>query len=447
MAKEEEEMETLTEVIMLLLLMGIGALLRYIPHVRYKYPSTPDTFYFMNKFKDPDYESEQDYHYPKFLYQLFRFFLRSKQEIPVRTINKVTPLFDLLTAILLYAFLRPSFGVETSLVAMLLFLVTPFTVKHGVSLSSRPFGLMLFTVSLLCLTLPVPLNWIAVLPMALVMLSHKLSTQTLYIVCLTFALLDLQVVLILFAAVLTALIVSKADYIRIFSSHMALIWKYLRQGHYPNQRLEGLLLTPTVAGFAIYAGILWLQNILMFPVDLGPLVIFQITVIEPYTELLFLSWGIVCLLLLIFWIAGESFRHLYLAAAPFAFFSARILQNGTIFTILISLLAVGSFGVSLYFSIHYEHLDNEFVAMLHRLKELPEPVRFIVPYRLLRAAEYFSDKRGVSLYFPELSEEALSKRLDEEGSTHAVINTQNRERFPSWKEISHDGDWFMLERE
>jgi len=91
-------------------------------------------------------------------------------------------------------------------------------------------------------------------------------------------------------------------------------------------------------------------------------------------------------------------------------------------------------------------LDDEFVAMLQQLKEIPEPMRFVVPYRLLRAAEYFSDKKGVALYFPELNEETLLARFDKEGSTHAVINTPNRDRFSNWKEISHEGNWFLLER-
>jgi len=289
-------MEILIEVIILLLSLGVGSLLRYIPHLRYRYPSTPDAFFFMNKFKDPDYESEE-VDYPKFLYQLFRFFLRSKQEIPDRIINKITPLFDLATAVLLYLFLRPVFGVETALVTTLLFLVTPFTVKHGVSLSGRPFGLLLFTTSLLCLTLPVPLNWIAVFPMALVMLSHRLSTQTLFSFCLVFTLFDWQVGAILLTAFLTALILSKGEYKRILANHIAAIRKYMREGHYPNQRLMGFLLAPTVVGFFIYVGLLWLQNLLEFPIELGPFLILRIIVIEPYTELLFFVCSTVCLLI------------------------------------------------------------------------------------------------------------------------------------------------------
>ncbi|MFW9957318.1 MAG: hypothetical protein ACFFCT_04540 [Candidatus Odinarchaeota archaeon] len=438
-------MDILTEVIELILILGIGSLLRYIPHLRYKYPSTPDAYFFMNKFKNPDYESEQ-VDYPKLLYQLFGFFLQNKQEIPDRTINKITPLFDLTTAVLLYVFLKPTFNVELALVTTLLFLVTPFTVKHGVSLSGRPFGLLLFTASLLCLTLPVPFNWIAVFPMAFVMLSHRLSTQTLFGFCLVFTLFDWQVGLILLTAFTIALLLSKGEYMRILRNHIAAVRKYIKKGHYPNQRLMGLLLTPTIAGFVVYTVILLLQNLVEFPIEIGSFMVYQVTVIEPYTELLFIVWSVVCIFLLLFWIAGESFRHLYLAAVPFAFFSVRILQNGAIFFFLIIFLILGSFGLSLYFSLRYEHLDTEFVSMLQYLKEIPEPVRFIVPYRLLRAAEYFSDKKGVALYFPELSDEALSKRLADEGSTHAIINTQNRERFKSWKELDHEGNWFLLER-
>jgi hypothetical protein len=438
-------MDAFTEVVIFLLILSLGFLLRYIPHLRYKYPSTPDAFFFMNKFKDPDYESEE-VDYPKLLYQLFRFFLRNKQEIPDRTINKITPIFDLTTAVLLFIFLQPAFSTETALVATLLFLVTPFTVKHGISLSGRPFGLLLFTTSLLCLTLPVPLNWIAVIPMALVMLSHRLSTQTLFFFCMVFTLFDWQVGIILLIAFLTAIILSKGEYLRILRNHIAAIRKYMRVGHYPNQRLMGLLLAPTIAGFAIYATLLGLQNYLEFPIDLGPFTLYKVIVLEPYSELLFFIWSTVCILLLLFWIAGESFRHLYLAAAPFAFFSARILQNGSIFLVIVALLIVGSFSLSMYFSLRYEHLDDEFVEMLQQLKKIPEPMRFVVPYRLLRAAEYFSNKKGVALCFPELSEETLSLRLAKEGSTHAVINTQNRERFPSWNEISHEGNWFLLER-
>ncbi len=439
-------MEIAAETVLLLLSLGIGSLLRYIPHLMFRYPATPDAYFFMNKFKDPNYESEE-VDYPKLLYQLFRLFLRDKKEIPDRLINKMTPLFDMLTAIILYGILRPAYGAETALVATLLFLVTPFTVKHGVSLSGRPFGLLLFTTSLLCLTLPFPLNWFAALPMALVMLSHRLSTQTLFFVCLAFALLDWQVGLILVTGFLIAILASKGEYLRILRNHVLTIKKYIQSGHYPNQRLMGLILTPSVAGYAVYTSILWLQNFLVFPMQLGNFTIYRVVVVDSHAELLFFTWSAVCLVLLLAWIAGESFRHLYLAAAPFAFFSAHILQNGSVFQVLMFLLLLGSFGLSLYFVVRYEHLDSEFVAMLRRLGEVHEPVRFVVPYKLLRAAEYFSDKKGIAMHFPELSKDDVSKRLVEEKVTYAVINSQNREHFQSWKEISHEGNWSLLERE
>jgi hypothetical protein len=438
-------MDLITEVILLALSFLAGLFLRFIPHLRFEYPSTSDAYFFMNKFRDPEYESEE-VDYPKLLYQLFRFCLRNRNEIPDRTINRITPLFDIITAFFVYVFLRPNYGVEIALLTTLLFLVTPFTVKHGVSFSGRPFGLLLFTVSLLCLTLPSPFDWIAIIPMALVMLSHRLSTQTLFFICAVFAFMNWQVGVILVFGFLLAVILSRGEYVRILRNHAKTIVKYMREGHYPNQRLMGLVLTPSFVGFIFYATIVWLQNSVTFPLQFGYLSIGGIIGVDSYTELLFSAWCAVCLLLLLFWIAGESFRHLYLAAAPFAFFSVFILQSGAIFSVLLLLEILGSIGISVYITVRYDHLDNDFVTMLQQLKDIPEPIKFIVPYGFLRAAEYFSYKKGISLHFPEYDDSTISKRIAEESVTYAVLDAPSLARFKDWKQESQEGNWYLLKR-
>ena len=433
-------MEPAQELIFLVGILALGLVLRYIPYLKYDFPSTPDTFFTLRKLRDPEYEKEL-HTYPNFLHQFLRFFLRSSDRISDRTANMLTPLFDFVTSIVIFVFLRGAFGSEIALLSTLLFVITPFVVKQGITLSSRPLGLFLFTTSLLFLTLPFPLNWLATITIALTLLTHKLSTQTLFLICLAFSLIDWQVGLIFAAGFGLAILLSKGHYLRILRSHITAVIKYARGEHYPNRRLLGMLLVPTIAGFLISITLRFLQQFIPFPISVIGILIFPTMIISFYFESLVLFWGMICLLLLIFWIAGEAYKHTYLAGLPFAVFSVLLLQNNLMFWYLLIILIAGCLGLSLYFVLRFQHLAKDFTLVLQELKKTADPVLFVVPRGYLRAAEYLSAKNGIVFDFTMRDADEFTEWIAKEKITHIIIDSEHEKFANKYHLKFHSGNW------
>ncbi len=436
-------MEIVQELFFLVCIFALGLVLRYIPHLKFDFPSTPDTFFTLQKLKDPEYEKDI-LTYPNFLHQFFRFFLRSTERISYRKLNMLTPLFDFFTGLVLYIFLRWAFGIEIALFSSLLFMITPFVVKQGITLSSRPFGLFFFTSSLLLLTLPVPLNWFATIPIALTLLTHRLSTQTLFVICLVFSIVDWQAGLIFVIGFGLAVLISKGHYLRILRSHIRAIIKYMRGEHYPNRRLIGIALVPTIAGFLINAIFRFMQLFIPFPLIIFGMLITPTMSINLYFENLLLVWGIVCTLLLICWIAGEAYKHTYFAGIPFAVFSVLLLQNSSIFWYLLLLLIIGCLSLSFYFIFGFQHLPKDLISVLLELKNVKDPAYFVIPRGYLRAGEYFSDKKGIEFDFIAKEATELVERISQEAITHIILNSEHLAYASKYRQLYKSGKWFLF---
>jgi hypothetical protein len=436
-------MEVAVELIFLVFIIVLGLVLRYIPHMKYYFPSTPDTFFTLQKFIDPEYEKEI-VTYPEFLHQIFRFFLKFTDRFPDRVLNRLTPLFDFFTSLVLYIFLRWTFGIEIALISTLLFMITPFAVRNSITLSSRPFGLFLFTCSLLFLILPLPYNWFAIFPVALTFLTHRLSTQTLFVIFLGFSFVDWQVALIFVFGFSLAILISRGHYLRILRNHITTVIKYIRGKHYPNRRFLGIILVPTILGFVINVILRYIQLFISFPIIIYNIVITPTTIINPYFEILLLIWGLVCIVLLLFWFAGEAYKHTYLACIPFAVFSVLLFQNSPAFSYLILLLISGCLILSLYFSIRFQHLPKDLILVLQKMKTLPEPVYFVINYGYLRAAEYFSGKKGIQLDITSRSPTEFVNHISQELITHAIVNKDCLKYAIKFTELFQSGSWLLF---
>ena len=51
-------MEISEEIILLVTILVVGLIIRLIPHIKYYFPATQDSFFFLNKFKNPDYRTK-----------------------------------------------------------------------------------------------------------------------------------------------------------------------------------------------------------------------------------------------------------------------------------------------------------------------------------------------------------------------------------------------------
>lgn len=438
-------MDPITEIFMFIVILGFGTGIRYIPHARFYFPSTSDTFFFFNKIRNADYKSKE-VDYPKFFDSMIRAFLSDTENIPEMTLNRLSPIFDIISSCLMYFFVRTQFNDEIALFSMLLFLLTPIVAKQGASLSVRPFGLLLFSTSLLFLTLPFPLNWLAAIPMALTLLAHRLSAQTLYFTSFALSLLDIQIGLIMLMGFFLAIILSKGEYVRILRNHVLAVRKYMKGDHYPNQRIKGLLLIPSFLGFLAYFSVFILQKIEMLPIELLGFEIVEFISYNLYSETILIVWGLVCLLLLLLWLAGESYKHLYLASFPFAILSSLIRSSGYIFEIAYWTLVVASISLSLYFLARHEHIEREFVETVSILRKIESEVLFLAPSGYDRAAEYYSEKKGAPVYFIYVTKEELHSRVNAENVTHMIIQSTYKNWFDSWNVVVNVGQWYVLER-
>lgn len=439
-------MDLFIEVSLLALIIIIGLVLRYLPHILHAYPYTPDMYYHLVRLRDWEYETERRT-YPKFFHQFFRLFLKSDKPLPERVLFRITPLFDICTGITVHLFLRTQFGIETSLLTVSLFLLTPIVVKQSITFGVRPMGMLFVTCSLLFLTLPFPFNWLSIIPVSLTLLTHKLSTQTLFFALIGFSIIagDWQPAAIYIVGFGLAVLLSRRYYLRVARFHLTNALRHFQGERYPNQRLKGLLITSTAVGLVIYIVVQWVQLFLSFPLTILGLVISVPVAVAPYFETLLMSWGLVCLLLLIFWFIGESYKHLYIGGVAFAFFSAYLIQYSPLFFVLSIVLLGGNSVVSLYISVRFPYLDKDIVTLLRQTGKLQTSTYILVPKGLRRVVEYFSGNKAANARFARTTPEAVAKRIGRENITHVIITGEHLEWFPEMKRVSHIGKWYLLQ--
>ena len=431
-------MEPIIEIFYFCSILLVGLTLRAIPHIKYYFPGTPDTFFFLNKIKNPEYLSEEVL-YPKLFDQTLRLFVRAGKFSDGRTTNRLSMVLDAITTSIIYFFIRSQFSAEIALFTALLFFITPVVVKQGSTLSARSFGLLFASTSLLCVTLPFPWNWFAIVPIAMTLLAHRLSSQALFVVFVGLSILDIQFPLIFIAGFVLAILGSRGAYIEVLRAHISAILTYFRKRGYPNDRLVGVLFTPTFFGYIIYLILFILQLYNPFPISIP--VLFSVNV---QFESVTIIWASACFLLLLFWIAGESYKHLSVAAAPFAFLSSLLAFTDLIFLILAIILALGSLVQSLYFQLRFENVDKSLVDLLRHTSLFDDHGTMFAPSKIYRAVSFFTNCRVVPVNLHLYSQEHFDKRFLENNPTLAVEERKYGYWYSQWDEVGSVGDWVLF---
>ncbi|MHA1909405.1 MAG: hypothetical protein ACW98Y_19055 [Candidatus Thorarchaeota archaeon] len=439
-------MELVIEVLLLAVIFTLAVFLRAIPYLRYQYPASPDTFFFLNKIKDLDYQEDQ-VRYPKLFSQIHRFLIPMDRFRDGRILNRLSIIVDISTGGVIYVFVRGIFTVEIALLTTLIFLVTPFIVKNGTTVSARAFGVLLVCISLLCLTLPFPWNWIAIIPMAMTLLSHRLSTQTLLFISPTLLILDFQIPLILFGGFLLAVLLSKGEYITILRAHGSAIKSYWTGDHFPNKRLIGIISTPSVFGFLLFLTLFLFQSVLQIPLTIFEYNIPNLFSMNFFFESLMIVWGLVCLVLVIVWIPGQSYTHLPVAAAPFAFLTALLAFSDTIFMYISFSIIAASIIQSLYFQLRFDHIEEEFIQLLNRARDMGCDSTILVPYKFDRPAEFFIEVSATPVLADEWTEQDFEDRAMKDDPKFALITPNYQKWFSSWTVVENRGQWTLFSRE
>jgi hypothetical protein len=148
----------------------------------------------------------------------------------------INPLLDSVNAAIL--FLLSFFltgNILLSATAGAIYSVTPVVLEESLTLSTRIFGMILFNIALLNFTLyQLTMNSVFLVFMiatgTLVLLSHKFSTEVLWLLLLSFALVGRSYlpILVLLATVLGAILFSGGFYLKVLRGHLGIASFWLR---------------------------------------------------------------------------------------------------------------------------------------------------------------------------------------------------------------------------
>ena len=177
-------------------------------------------------------------------------------------------------------------------------------------------GLLLYSLSLLALTLSFPLNVVSVLFVSLSALTHKLSLQTLFFVVLGYSIFDATASLHFTLRFLLAFVISKLKYIRIFRFHLSYVKSMMEnpKARHPNKEYLMLANVP-------YAFLAPLAIVILLPDILSKRLLdsFSMSVVsfryQPVGRLLTV-WAIVPFLLVFFWRRGIQIDILHIVLFP-----------------------------------------------------------------------------------------------------------------------------------
>lgn len=287
-------------------------------------------------------EGKYDYP-PMFIWILSRF--------PFKWVEKYefvfSPFFDALHLILVFFIsLHVTQSVSLSLVAQLLYMLTPIIILENSSATPRSLGYMLFTLLLMSLFLfqqtgVIVLLGLSVIFGTLIFLSHRFTTQGFLFFAVFFGILDktLLYIIIFTLSFVMAVLLSRGFYLKVLRGHLGnLYFWYKNIGYRFAHQVrgnEGKTVKTDDFVFKLYNQflkfppfVLAITNPWMLPV----LYIFFFAMPADYLFRQMVWWVIFSygLALATIWIPqlrfiGEGQRYLELAAFPAAFLSAKLL--------------------------------------------------------------------------------------------------------------------------
>jgi len=277
-----------------------------------------DTFYNLlvaqeirKKRKLPDiinrYVVPEQYDYPP----LFHWFLSLFKEKYHQKLQYLSPIFDMISGTIIFCFCYHLFDSRIAILATALYFFTPYTFDSSFSLSARSLGNCFLIISLLSLFLFLINGYvlafaISVIFSTLVLLTHRLTTQSLVFVLLTISVgyLSIYPLFIIASSFVFALIVSKGFYYRVLKGHIRIIRTMGKKLLDNTRRKEIINLFPNPISLIFNMPIILLSPIFFLFYYRPPLNFFVV-------------WGLGLIILSIVWIFGQGLRHLINAIPTF----------------------------------------------------------------------------------------------------------------------------------
>jgi hypothetical protein len=296
----------------------------------------------INKFVVPE-----RYDYPPLLH----WFLSLFKDKYHQKLQYLSPIFDMISGTMIFCFCFFIFDSQIAIVATALYFFTPLTFDISFSLSARSIGNSFLILSLLSLFLYLTYGFIlafiiSVMFSTLVLLTHRLTTQSLIFVLLSLSLgyNSLIPLFIIVCSFLLALLFSKAFYYRVLKGHVEIIRTMGRKVLDKNFRKEvsDLFLHP-------------ISLIFNMPIFIMLPVFFLYYNTSPLN--FFVIWGFGLIILAIVWFFGQGLRHLVNAVPAFAIIgSIWLVEIQNIFLILFFILV--SFSLLLFKIYRFEKKSN-----------------------------------------------------------------------------------------
>lgn len=194
----------------------------------------------------PKYLIDGPFDYPPLFLMLLSKFNRKFLE---RYEWLFSPALNILTSLLVFGFtlfLTKNFW--GSVIAQSIFILTPIIALEASQLSTRPIGMLLFSlVYLAVIYFSVYHNWVIFLVsvglLTVLLLTHKMPVQALFFLLIFFSVLDktFWYAAIFLCGVALAVILSKGYYLKIFKGHIAILnfWRVHIKNRYAHQ-IRGL---------------------------------------------------------------------------------------------------------------------------------------------------------------------------------------------------------------
>lgn len=286
----------------------------------------------INKFVIPE-----RYDYPPLIHVLLSL---SKDKYHQK-LQYFAPIFDMIIGSIIFCFCFFIFNSQIALIATTLYFFTPYTFDNSYSLSARSLGNSFLIVSLLSLFLYLTYGFIftfiiSIIFSTLVLLTHRLTTQSLIFVLLSISVGYYSIIplFIILCSFLLAIVFSKGFYYRVLIGHIDFIKIFGRRLLDKNGRKKIPNKFPNPVSIVFNMPIF-----LMFPV-------FLLFYNKPPFNF-FVIWGVSLTILSAIWVLGEGQRHIINAVPAFAIISSIWLVESQNY-ILLLLLTIISFIFLIY---------------------------------------------------------------------------------------------------
>ena len=308
------------ELLLLLLIFGLQILSRFILLKRNTWLGK-DSFYHLlvaryirKEKKLPEkidaFILKEDYDYPPLLHIILSFFNEKHDQ----KLQFITPMFDIVTGLVIFGCFYYLFDYSVALIILIMYILTPITLDNSISLSPRGIANTFFVGTLLSLLLYLTsYNLIflilAIILASLVYITHRLTTQALWFVLLslTIFLQSIYPLLVLFLAIILAIIITKGFYIKSLKGHISFIKLMYNSVLDPKKRDEVKAKIPNP-----------IRMFFNMPYLIFLPLIFISTLTSNIEYKFIFIWGLSVTFLAIFWFLGEGYRHIYLAVVPYA---------------------------------------------------------------------------------------------------------------------------------